>query len=159
AYSYGPGLSGTSVRLVAGQNTSAAFDVYLYDRLSNTNALVSHVPGAPAVGGDDSSTAPVLSFDGSTVAFVSLASNLAAGQTANGASNVFLYAVAGGAVGLVSGRGGASGNGDSDSPAINQDGSFVAFRSDATNLVPGQVGGGSNVFEYSRQGGAITLVS
>src|SRR5262249_55931905 len=119
AYSYGPGLSGTSVRLVAGQNTSAAFDVYLYDRLSNTNALVSHVPGAPAVGGDDSSTAPVLSFDGSTVAFVSLASNLAAGQTANGASNVFLYAVAGGAVGLVSGRGGASGNGDSDSPAIN----------------------------------------
>jgi Tol biopolymer transport system component len=159
AYSYGRGLSQAPVRLVAGQHTSAPFDVYLYDRTSGANALVSHVPGGPTLGGNDSSTNAVLSFDGSAVAFVSLASNLVSGQTANGASNVFLATVAGGAVSLVSGRGGTSGNGNSDSPAINQDGSFVAFRSDATNLVPGQVGGGSNVFEYGRQGGAITLVS
>ena len=35
------------------------------------------------------------------------------------------------------GPGGVQGNGDSFGPAISADGRFVAFDSDATNLVPG----------------------
>ena len=37
--------------------------------------------------------------------------------------------------------GGAQGNDDSVSPAISADGRFVAFESDATNLVPGDTNG------------------
>ena len=42
---------------------------------------------------------------------------------------------------------------DSDCPAISADGRFVAFNSDATNLVPGDTNGARDVFVRDRQTG------
>jgi Tol biopolymer transport system component len=159
AYAYArDGSSG----LVAGQ-TTASSDVYLYDRTTGVNALVSHANGQPAAGSNGPSTQPVISSDGSTVAFVSRATNLVAGQTGSRFSNVFVYAVPNGAVTLVSGAAGSAsttGNNDSDQPALSADGGFVAYRSAAGNLVAGEGAPvGHNVYEYSRQTGTNALVS
>jgi Tol biopolymer transport system component len=50
-------------------------------------------------------------------------------------------------------------NGTCDSPAINAAGRFVAYRSAATNLVPGDTNGFPNVFLYDRLTGGTTLIS
>jgi Tol biopolymer transport system component len=159
AYAY---ASDGSSGLVSGQ-TTASSDVYLYDRTTGVNALVSHANGQPAAGGNAASTGPVISADGSTVAFVSRATNLVDGQTGSRFTNVFLYAVGSGQVTLVSGVGGSAattGDNDSDQPALSADGSYVAYRSAAGNLLAGQAApNGRNVYEYSRQTGASTLVS
>src|SRR5262249_38070178 len=121
-------------------------------------------PGpTPTVG----SFAPVISADGSHIAFVSYATNLVFGQTGTvDTTDVFLYDRQTGTNILVSGTNGspfATANNYSDSPALNSDGSRVAFRSAATNLVPGQVtppGSRSNVFLFDPQSvPVLTLVS
>src|SRR2546430_521085 len=55
--------------------------------------------------------------------------------------------------------GGAPANGNSLAPAISKDGRFVAFYSDASNLVPGDANGESDVFVYDRSSGTTTLAS
>ena len=50
-------------------------------------------------------------------------------------------------------------NGNSDSPAISPDGRFVAYRSFATNLTPGDGSGLPEVFLYDQTNGATRLVS
>src|SRR5262249_55414108 len=49
--------------------------------------------------------------------------------------------------------------GRSVAPAISADGRFVAFASDAADLVPGDTNGASDVFVKDRQTGAIDRVS
>jgi len=51
------------------------------------------------------------------------------------------------------------GNNSSDSPDISSDGRFVSFRSAATNLVPGDTNGVSDIFLFDRVAGAMSLVS
>jgi hypothetical protein len=142
--------------LVAGQTGRG---LYVYDRTTNANSFVASDISFDPFGGTHT---PVISADGNYVAFWSTTGNLVPGQSTAG-KNVFLYSRATGSLTLVSGSGGSptkGGNGDSDSPAINYDGSYVAFRSVATDLAAGQGGpAGSNVFEYSRLTGKSTLVS
>jgi Tol biopolymer transport system component len=57
------------------------------------------------------------------------------------------------------GSGGAQGNGDSSWPSISDDGRYVAFDSDASNLVPDDDNGSTDVFVHDRQTGTNTLVS
>jgi Tol biopolymer transport system component len=144
--------------------------VYVYDRDTGNSVLVSHDNSSPTstTPANGVSSAPVISHDGSAIAFVSSATDLVPNQVASGVTNVFLYkndtsgADAVGPVSLVSGAGGsasAGGDGNSDSPAIDLDGSFVAYRSDTTDLVSGQVAAGSNVYEFNTQSGTQTLVS
>ena len=52
-----------------------------------------------------------------------------------------------------------AGNGDSDSPAISPDGRWVAFRSVATNLVPGDTNNVAELFIYDTSNNATILVS
>ena len=92
----------------------------------------------------------MISAVGNYVAYVSAASNLVAGQAANGVTNVLLYRVADATNALVSGSSANPANGNSDSPALGLDGRYVAYRSDATDLVAGQGNAGGNVFEYDR---------
>src|SRR5205085_1316664 len=88
--------------------------------------------GAQANG---SSFAPAISAHGRYVAFASAASNLVKGDT-NGQFDVFVHDRLKGTTEWVSvGPGGVQGTGGSGGPSISADGRFVAFVSDATNLV------------------------
>jgi Tol biopolymer transport system component len=153
-----------ATNLVPGQiDTNASPDVFLYDRVADAVTLVSHVPGSLTMAGDNGcfGTGPVISADGSHIAFVSLASNLTGGS-GGALGNVFLYERSSGIVTLVSH---AAGNptmaaGSSGNPQISPTGDFVAFDSSATSLVVGtDTNWRSDVFVYERGTGTIRLVS
>ncbi|MBK7878365.1 MAG: PD40 domain-containing protein [Planctomycetes bacterium] len=96
--------------------------------------------------GDDDSSFPVLSRDGRFVVFQSDASNLVPGD-ANSNMDVFVHDRLTGVTRQVSVSSlGAGGDGPSREPVISADGRFVAFTSDATNLVPGDTNAGWDVF-------------
>jgi Tol biopolymer transport system component len=149
------------------QTTNSVNNVYLFDNTTGRTLLVTRDNASASLGADDSSFAPVLSADGSTLAFTSFATDLSPGQaTPPGTdfTNVFLYSVAGHSIRLVSGRHGSAtltGDGYSDSPALSTDGSRVAFRSDAPDLLPGVTfpTSGSNVFLFGVPAAPVTLVS
>jgi hypothetical protein len=148
-------------RFVAYENSG---NVDVFDKSSGTTALVSHSSGSLGTPANASSSGAVISHDGSFIAFASQATDLVGGLSVNSSTNVFLYKNDGsGAVSLVSGVNGSAtqtGNGNSDSPAIDGDGSYIAYRSDATDLANGQTGpAGSNIFEFNRAAGTQTLVS
>jgi hypothetical protein len=54
---------------------------------------------------------------------------------------------------------GSEGNGDSYDSAISGDGRYVAFLSWASNLVPGDTNGATDIFVHDRQTGQTTRVS
>ncbi|MDX6476955.1 MAG: hypothetical protein QOH95_2466, partial [Gaiellaceae bacterium] len=114
-------------------DTNGKYDIYLRDRQTGVLTLVSHAPDGTA--GNDRSFegngGPVLSKDGTAIAFTSEASNLVPGDT-NSHSDVFVFHVATGAVERASvTTEGAEGTGGSSRPDINADGTFVAFQSEA----------------------------
>lgn len=153
--------------IVPGQvDTNGDWDLFLWDSVTNTSQLVSHVPGsAVTTGNAASSYSPSISADGRYVAFVSYATNLVAGVTdTNASEDVFLFDRITGTVTLVSHNAASmttTGNSESaGNPIISDDGSFVAYTSRATNMVAGQ--GGPNihqVFMYDRVTGINTMVS
>ncbi len=128
------------------------------------------------------------SFSGEAVAFASRASNLTPGDT-NGASDVFLRSfprrfvrmrfprvtrvlgekVRSTLVGvgplrlrttlLSSAAGGGPANGASDQPAVNDSGDLIAFRTAASNVVPGDVNGATDVVRVDTLHGGRALVS
>ena len=74
----------------------------------------------------------------------------------NGVADIFLRDLkAATTVRISVGPSGAEANAFSTSPSVSADGRFVAFQSDATNLVPGDTNGWADVFVYDRQTGAI----
>jgi len=128
----------------APSDTNAATDVFLHDRRNGTTSCLSlGLGGAP---GDDHSTLPNLSADGRFVAFQSFASDLVAGDT-NGASDVFVRDLQLGTTWLVSrGSNGSQGSAPSRHGSISADGRFVAFQSEAQNLVSEPALGPSDVY-------------
>jgi Putative Ig domain/Cadherin-like/Domain of unknown function (DUF4114)/WD40-like Beta Propeller Repeat len=103
-----------------------------------------------------------ISADGRYVAYESLASNLAAGDT-NGKYDIFVYDRQTGSNQRVSvSSNGSEGNRDSIHPAISADGRYVTFQSKASNLVAGDTntnGAQTNVFVRDLQTGTTELVS
>ncbi len=141
-----------------------ATDVFLYDRTTGTNVLVSHLPASMTRGATGASSSPSLSADGSFVAFTSLAADLIVGSDSNGKSDVFLYDRATGGLTLVSHLPGAATTAAGDAslhPAISADGKFVVFTSTATNLVAGQADTNAerDLFLHDRVAGTNVLVS
>jgi len=109
--------------------------------------------------GNADSFAPSLSADGSTVAFASLATNLAAPGWP-GVLNVFVRDQRTGHTARISDApDGRPADGASRNPAVSGDGSVVAFESTAGNLVPGDTNGVSDVFVRDRVAGRTTRVS
>jgi Tol biopolymer transport system component len=112
--------------------------------------------GQPALG--DSRLASV-SADGRHVAFVSRAANLAAGDD-NGENDIFVRDRNHHRTARISnGLGGAAADGASTQASISRDGQIVAFRSSATNLVPGDTNYGDDIFVYVRKTGRITRIA
>jgi uncharacterized repeat protein (TIGR01451 family) len=114
---------------------------------------------------DNTSDMPAISADGRFVAFVSLASNLVPDDT-NDATDVFVHDRRTGTTERVSvdsrgrqGDGNSGLVGAAGYPAISADGRFVAFPSDATNLVRGDTNNATDVFVRDRLTGTTERVS
>jgi hypothetical protein len=100
-----------------------------------------------------------ISGDGRFVAFYSSKPNIVAGVS-NGFYDVFVRDRLTQQTELISiGMDGLPANGPSYRPAISANGRHVAFRSNATNLVPGNANGISDVFVRDRLLDTTTLIS
>ena len=96
--------------------------------------------------GDNGSSYPSMTPDDRYVAFVSSATNLVEGDT-NGYEDIFRKDLTTGQTLLVStSSSGAQGDSGSGYPSISSDGRYVAFESNATNLVEGDTNGYGDVF-------------
>jgi hypothetical protein len=150
-------LASTATNLLSSGAIATVPQVYLYDRIADSLTLASHRAGLPdtpaAMGAGSLGSRVALSADGSHLAFASADPDLVPGQSSDGRSaNVFLYDRATGGLALVShapGSPAAGGNGDSSAIEMSHDGGFVAFSSDATNLVAGDYNQRSDSFLYA----------
>lgn len=145
-----------ATNLVSGDTNTKA-DIFLHDLQFHTTILISASEDGSPANGD--SYAPAISADGRYVAFQSQASNLVNGD-ANQKADVFVRDVQTGQTVLVSATAdGSSANGDSDVPSISADGRFVAFQSDASDLVEGDTNGKTDIFIRNLAEGTTVRVS
>ncbi|MFF9553061.1 VCBS domain-containing protein [Methylobacterium fujisawaense] len=124
-------------------DTNGASDIFVRDLANNTTTRVSIAADGAQTPNGSSSTNPVISPDGTKVAFVSSAANLVSGDT-NGARDIFVKDLATGTVTRV------------DTTA---DGTKIAFVSTAGNLVSGGESGTYTVYVKDLNTQAITRVS
>ena len=109
--------------------------------------------------GNAVSNSPALSDNSRYVAFYSEASNLVPGDT-NGVADIFVRDMRTQTTVRVSiDTEGVEANGDSYGPTISASGRFVAFHSEATNLVTGDTNGVDDVFLHDLLTGATRRVS
>ncbi len=102
---------------------------------------------------------PSVSNDGRFVAYESFATALI-GEDTNGVYDVFVYDRQSGVTTRVSvDSAGAQANGGSTNPSISGDGRFVAFQSDAANLVSGDENGVADIFVHDNQTGTTERIS
>jgi Tol biopolymer transport system component/alpha-tubulin suppressor-like RCC1 family protein len=126
-------------------------ELYAVDRAANTNWQISTSLPCLRAG---------LQFSGDSRFLVYSTTDAQVGFDINGVADVYLYDFVTQSNFLVSqGDPPGAANGPSDSPAISNDGRFVAYRSTATNLVAGATNGLPNIFLYDRQTGTTTLLS
>lgn len=147
-----------ATNLVPG-DTNKVSDVFVHDRVKVTTTRASVGSGAAeAMGGP--SVHPAITADGRYIAFASEATNLVPGDT-NGFTDIFVHdRVAGTTQRVNVATGGAQAVGaHSFYPSISQDGRFVAFVSDAANLVPNDTNNSWDIFVHDRQAGATERVS
>lgn len=145
-----------------GVTSTVTDNVYVRDLQTSTNTLVSANSGGTGVGGSH----PAISANGSRIAFWSYASTLVAVDN-NGLWDIFLYdSNATTKTSLMSvASDGTQKNQGTDSvsrivePAISADGKFVAFSTEATNLVTGDTNGLQDVFVHNVTTGATTRAS
>jgi hypothetical protein len=146
----------SSSNLVSG-DTNNVEDIFVRNLATGTTERVS--VSTTGEQGNSSTTAAGISAGGRYVAFSSFATNLVPGDT-NGAFDVFIHDRQTGVTELVSvSSDEAQGNAMSVSPTVSKNGRFVAFYSDATNLVPGDTNGRSDVFVRDRVQGTTERVS
>ena len=133
----------TSAALIAA-DTNGYKDVYVVD-LGSGQLSIASVDSAGNLGNRDSFT-PALSADGHAVAFVSVANNIVSGDW-NNVADVFVHDFQAGTSVCASWSSTTGfGNGASGAPCINSDGTFVAFESNAANLVAGDTNRMTDIF-------------
>jgi len=132
-------------------------DIFVKDTQTGFTTRVS--TGSGGIQGNGACYGPVISADGRYVVFDSYANNLVTGDT-NGARDVFIKDTQTDITTRVStDSGGLESNNTSKQPAISADGRYVAFDSDASNLVAGDTNGVSDIFLKDTLTGITTRVS
>jgi Tol biopolymer transport system component len=120
-------------------------DIFIYDRDASVTERVSI--GVDGVEGNGYSFSPSISADGRHIAFDSVASNLVPGDT--GASDAFVHDRETGTTRRASSApGGSTASGGSSSPSLSADGRFIAFVSESSDLVPGDLNAVSDAFVH-----------
>ena len=149
-------FSSTASNLVL-DDTNATEDIFVRDREAGATYRVSVATDSTQANGYSSYTS--ISADGRFVVFASSSSNLVADDT-NGAYDVFVHDRDTGQTERVSlATDGGQADGGSYLPCISGDGRFVAFHSDAANLVPGDINGQPDIFVRDREIGVTVRVS
>jgi Tol biopolymer transport system component len=134
-----------AARLAGKDGNGHGLDLFLRDRQRGVTTRVS-ARSETHLGGDGASSWGALSADGSRVAFQSDARNLVTNRVVT-PGNVFARDLNTGVVRLLSvSTNGTGGNRPSVWPVITPDGRFVAFESDASDLVPNDQNNGRDVF-------------
>jgi hypothetical protein len=133
---------------------STATALFLVDRANPTNSATIATGSFNA-----SQWGGTFSADGNLFVFYTSAA-LASTDT-NGVNDIYLYNVLTQTNYLISQNlyGTGVGDGPSDSPVISPDNRFIAYRSAADNLVPGDNNGVPDVFIYDRTNGSTTLLT
>jgi hypothetical protein len=138
-------------------------NVFVRDMQTGVTQLVS-INQAGTQSADNDSFISGISDNGRTVVFTSAADDIVPNDT-NFTYDVFAYDMPTGKVALVSVNAAGTGTGNSDSTAfvhgsvVSSDGRFVAFESDASDLVPNDTNGQGDVFVRDLVAGTTTLVS
>jgi Ca2+-binding RTX toxin-like protein len=132
-------------------------DIFLRDLLTSTTTRASIDSAGNQ--GNSNSFSPSISADGRFVAFQSFVSNLVPGDT-NNQPDIFVRGLLTNTTTLVSvDSAGNQGNNFSSSPSISSDGRFVAFKSFASNLVPGDTNNQPDIFVRDLSTNTTTRVS
>ena len=144
--------------------------IYIFDLTHPTVApqLVSFATGGGGANGNsgnigvDQTWPASMSADGKFVVFESDATNLVAGGTAAGQTNVYLLDVANHHISLISAEPtGADSNGDSLRPQISSDGRFITYVSTSSDLIANgaDTNHQTDVFLYDTHTGSTTLIT
>ena len=140
-------------------DTNNTTDIFVRDLSTNTTTLVSVSSSGDRGNGYSSASLTSISADGRFVVFESDATNLVPGDT-NNERDIFVRDLLTNTTTLVSASSsGERGNNDSLSNSISANGRFVAFRSFATNLVPGDTNNTSDIFVRDLLTNTTTRVS
>lgn len=132
------------------EDTNNAADIFVYDLQTSTLQLVSL--NKEGEQGDSISRTPSISADGRFVAFASRARNLVS-EDNNLKEDIFVYDRQSGSIERVRiAELGSESNGQSKSPAISADGQWLAFVSEADNLVSNDLNQSWDVFIYDLTG-------
>ncbi|MEL6438110.1 MAG: hypothetical protein AAFQ80_02470 [Cyanobacteria bacterium J06621_8] len=132
-------------------------DIFIYDRLNQTTNLVS--VASDGTQANSLSLSSVVDSTGRYVAFESFADNLVPGDT-NGLSDIFVRDRINQTTTRINvTSGGAQANGVSHLGGISDDGQLITFSSTASNLVPGDTNGSSDIFVYNLTTNNIQRVS
>jgi hypothetical protein len=141
--------------LVAG-DTNSAIDAFVRNRILNQTTRVSLGTGSVQANGP--SVPPVFSGDGRYAVFSSLANNLVSADT-NGVADIFIRDRNTGTTTRILGTGSVQPNGSAGVYTISDDGRYIAFASEASNLVAGDTNGHRDIFLYDRTTAALTKVT
>lgn len=148
-------FSSSATNLSGGTHNTS--DVFVRDNTREATDLVSKAGNGANANGR--SLAPSISADGQVIAFQSLASNLSSNDT-NGVDDIYVHDRRTGQTSRVSvSTSNVQGNAASSDPAISADGRYVAYTSQASNLVSGDTNGTTDVFVYDRIGRVTTRAS
>jgi cysteine-rich repeat protein len=123
------------------------FDVFLYD--TQTSGMLNIT-----INGNNTSSNPSVSADGSYLSFQSSASNLVSWDT-NWRQDIFLYDIqTSGMLNIT-----INGNNNSSASSISADGRYVAFESTASNLVSWDTNGVGDIFLYDTQTNTLVNIT
>ena len=149
-------FSSSASNLVPDDNNNKT-DIFVRDRQTGTTERVSIAPDGTSANSD--SLSPSISADGRYVVFQSKASNLVP-EDINGQDDIFIYDRQTKITERVSVTvDGNSANDLSSEPSISADGRYIAFLSEASNLVPGDINGERDIFVRDRQTGTTEKIS
>ena len=150
-----------AANLVTG-DTNGLDDVFIKDIVAGTVARVStNAAGQEATGGVLGSDTTDISADGRYVVMGSDATNLVAGDT-NGAWDIFLKDTLNGVVtrvNIAADGTQANAGGDYQGGKVTDDGQYVVFASNASNLVANDTNGVTDIFKKNIATGAITRIT
>jgi len=153
----------SSTDLLSGiTDNNGDLDVYVRDVTTGSTKLVSRSGTNATTTANNSSYEPRISRDGSTVVYLSMATNLASGVTdSNSEEDLFAYDFAAGTNKAVSVRttGTTTGNSGVVDFDISNNGQVIAFSSFATNFIAGDTNGTSDVFVRHLSQTGVTRVN